>query len=199
MEFIMMRHTKIGRAAFFFAALCLTVTPALFAQERSGGDLYSPRPVSPAAPAEGAYIQEAVTTDYVGTRYAIIMRNVYEYRGGANGIPTDTIFVLDLVQGKLLSLADVVNLAPAAQITEILRTALRYAYAPYDGFLDAPDAETLFPPPYFRPAPEGLALLWPSTTIAPHYLGPIRVTIPWLTLAPYLTDIGYDMLGRMRR
>jgi hypothetical protein len=196
----MTRHNKIGRIALF--VLFLTLNAALFAQQTRGDSPYAPRSDAPGAPAGGgAYIQETVTTDYVGTRYAIIVRNVYEYRGGANGIPTDTIFVLDIVHGKLLSFADVaaVPFTQVGDFNETLRAALRRAYAPYDAFLDAPDAAALFPPPYFKPVPEGLSLLWPSTTIAPHYLGPIRVTVPWLALAPYLTETGDDMMSLMRR
>jgi len=166
------------------------------------GDFVSDHRELSAAEADGAplgppwSLEIGHSTPYRTDKLAVIRLDGYDYRGGAHGMPIIETLLVDLIDGRLLTPADLFR--PGSDWLQLLSdqsvAALkdRDLLGPDMDWLrrgTAPEADNY---QLLQPGPNGLTIVFPPYQVAPYAAGIQEVLVPWDALSGLLNPALFD-------
>jgi hypothetical protein len=141
-------------------------------QERKGGDFSSEK-------------IETIEIPNFNNAFIMLKRGDYSYSSGlAHGISQTTYYVLDMNEGRILNLEEMLTILPE----DLLKAAITPRHA-----IDFDFRDSVWPPDSICFDQTGVILFWNVYSIAPYAEGPIEITLPYDKVNNYLTKKGVSI------
>jgi len=134
-------------------------------------------------------LNEYFKIDFHDDKFILISYNNYYYTGGAHGNYEIRYYIIDIAEGKLLGIDDVITQIPESILLQILS-----ADYDTDGFFQ----RDIWPPDAVTLKTEGVVLFWNVYTITPYAMGPVSTVIPYTAADLYLTEKGNQIKDNIK-
>ncbi|GMO21623.1 MAG: hypothetical protein Ta2B_00460 [Termitinemataceae bacterium] len=131
------------------------------------------------------YIETYEITNINSYFLTIKYTNYYYITGSAHGYFQTKYCIIDLLEGKILNINDLINVIPESELLKLIEQKYKDFNINYDSF-----SNNLWPPDTINFEINGIILFWNIYSIAPYSFGPIEINIPYGIINSYLTQKG---------